>query len=358
MSGWRLSLLCVASIGFMLMGASARADAGSDLFVNAFASDWPRTDFSNHTVSADAFLSGGPVRDGIPPIDAPQFEVLKNGVATGWARNLAPEEPVIVVSLNGETRAYPLEIMLWHEIVNDTVGGVPVAVTYCPLCNAALAFRREVDGKLLDFGTTGLLRKSNLVMYDRQTESWWQQFEGRAVVGTWAGTKLTMISTGIESFADYARENPAGKVLVPSDPAIRPYGQTPYLGYDSNRTAHFLSGEVDTSPLEPMGAVVMIRGRTSPLAISEAYLREAGTVTVDGLTITWQAGMSSVLDTRKVRDGRDVGKIKVLRNENGVSNPVPYSRTFAFVFRSFFPGGLILDRCDGTEGHPDVDCHS
>ena len=136
-------------------------------------SDW-KTDFSLHSVPYSEILSGGPPRDGIPPIDNPEFTTFDD--ANEW---LGDQEPVIIFKINGDVRAYPLQILTWHEIVNDVVGGVPVAVTFCPLCNAAITFDRTLDGVVHDFGTSGRLRNSDLIMWDRQTESWWQQFYRR-----------------------------------------------------------------------------------------------------------------------------------------------------------------------------------
>src|SRR6516225_7815721 len=132
----------------------------------------PRTDFSKHSVPFPRIKSGGPSKGGIPAIDAPRFERLADGKATGSSAALGDTEPVIALSIGDDARAYPLRVLIWHEIANDAVGGTPVVVTYCPLCNAALVFERVVDGRVLDFGTTGKLRNSDLVMYDRQTESW------------------------------------------------------------------------------------------------------------------------------------------------------------------------------------------
>ena len=120
-----------------------------------------KTDFSRHTVPFDEILSGGPPRDGILPIDDPQFTTPD--AASQW---LGDQEPVIILGLNGDVRAYPLQILTWHEIVNDMVGGVPVAVTFCPLCNAALVFESTLEGVILDFGTSGKLRNSDLIMWD------------------------------------------------------------------------------------------------------------------------------------------------------------------------------------------------
>ncbi|MGH3443186.1 MAG: DUF3179 domain-containing (seleno)protein, partial [Nitriliruptorales bacterium] len=116
--------------------------------------------------------------DTIPPIDEPRFESVS--AAGQW---LSPESPLLVVSVGGETRGYPLAILTWHEIVNDEIAGTPVVVTYCPLCNSGLVFERRVDGEVLTFGTSGHLFRSNLVMYDRQHRNFWLQFTGRAVAG-------------------------------------------------------------------------------------------------------------------------------------------------------------------------------
>jgi hypothetical protein len=144
-----------------------------------------KTDFSKHCVHYSEIFSGGPPKDGIPAINSPKFVSVSS--ADTW---LKPNEPVIFFQVGNDARAYPIQILIWHEIVNDTVGGVPVAITFCPLCNTAIAFERTVNGRVLDFGTTGRLRYSNLVMYDRQTESWWQQAIGQAIVGQLTGTKL------------------------------------------------------------------------------------------------------------------------------------------------------------------------
>ena len=145
---------------------------------------WPDTDFTIHSVDYDEIISGGPPPDGIPAIDNPVFESVNE--ADMW---LGEDWPVMLFELNDDARAYPLAVLIHHEIVNDVVDGRPVALTFCPLCNATIAFDRAFpDGTLLDFGTTGNLRNSDLVMYDRQTKSWWQQFAGEAIVGELTGT--------------------------------------------------------------------------------------------------------------------------------------------------------------------------
>ncbi len=152
------------------------------------------TNFAKHCVHYSEILSGGPIKDGIPAIDAPKIVTV--GAADAWLR---PVEPVISFQVGGDARAYPIQILIWHEVVNDTAGGVPVTVTFCPLCNTAIAFERTVNGRVLDFGTTGRLRFSNLVMYDRQTESWWQQALGLAIAGEYTGTQLVARPAAIKA---------------------------------------------------------------------------------------------------------------------------------------------------------------
>jgi hypothetical protein len=194
----------------------------------AFDTDGWRTDFARHSVPLTEFRSGGPPRDGIPPIDEPKF--VSGEEATDF---VGSREPVMVVEEGGEARAYPLQIMVWHEIVNDELGGRPIAVTYCPLCNSAVVFDRRVDGRELTFGTTGNLRKSDLVMWDRQTESWWQQLTAEAVVGELTGKTLEMLPSQTLSFADFRRQFPQGDVLSRDTGFDRDYGTTPYAGYDT-----------------------------------------------------------------------------------------------------------------------------
>ena len=186
-----------------------------------------QTDFSRHSVPFDEIRSGGPPRDGIPPIDNPKY--IDVSEPPSYMRE---NEPVISVEINGDARAYPLAILISHEIVNDEFGGVPVTVTYCPLCNTAIAFDRRVGGRVLDFGTTGNLRNSDLVMWDRQTESWWQQITGEAIVGELTGTKLTFIPAPLVSWSAFRDSFPDGKVLSRDTGFSRNYDLPPYSGYD------------------------------------------------------------------------------------------------------------------------------
>ena len=159
--------------------------SGTAYALDLWSSEWPITDFENRSIELDEILSSGPPKDGIPSIDdlvfAPALEI----------KGLTDLEPVISVVVDSEARAHPLRILMWHEIVTDTVNGVPLTITFCPLCNAGIVFESEIDGFVYDFGTTGKLRKSDLVKYDRQTDSSWQQFLGLAIVGGTNGIRLT-----------------------------------------------------------------------------------------------------------------------------------------------------------------------
>jgi len=214
---------------------------------------WPLTDFETRSIELSEIMSGGPPRDGIPPIDEPQF--VTPAEADDW---LKADEPVVAFEHAGDARAYPLQILMYHEIVNDRVGNLPVSVTFCPLCNTSIVFDRRVDGEVLDFGTTGSLRKSDLVMYDRQTESWWQQFLGTAIIGKYTGTELTHLLSQIVSYATFKETYPDGKVLSRDTGYQRDYGSNPYAGYDSITSSPFLfRGEIDPR-LPPMERVLSL----------------------------------------------------------------------------------------------------
>jgi hypothetical protein len=302
---------------------------------------WPRTDFSKHAIDCREIKSGGPPKDGIPPIDAPKFErLVRQG--DGWAADIADVEPVIALSIDGDARAYPLRILVWHEIVNDTVGGVPVAVTYCPLCNTSLVFRRELEGRTFDFGTTGKLRNSDLVMYDRQTESWWQQFTGEAIVGELTGKALRLVPSRLESFARFRERYPNGQVLVPANTGLRPYGSTPYGGYDTIGRLPFLyeGGMPDgIDAMERVIAVEVSPGKHEAWALD--LLRAKREIVSGDLVLKWEPGQASALDAREIASGRDVGNVVVQRRVGDRLEDVPYDLPFAFAFHAFRPKSAI-----------------
>ena len=282
--------------------------------------EW-RTDFTRHSIPLSEIVSGGPPRDGIPPIDHPRFESAHQ--ADQW---LDEHHPVIVVHVGNEIRAYPLGILIWHEIVNDEVGGLPVTVTYCPLCNTALVFDRRLGGRVLDFGTSGRLRMSDLVMYDRQTESWWQQAIGEAIVGELTGAHLEAVPANTHGWATARDLYPDVRVLsrntgFPEYEASGRYGQNPYQGYDSRRGPYssFFSGKIpgDLPAMERVAALDVEDG----WAVGFEALADRGVVNDSfagrDFVVLWQEGSSSAVDRRSVSGGRDVGQSAVFDRRLG-----------------------------------------
>ena len=308
----------------LLFAGSAMANPG------IWKAEWPKTDFAKTSVAFSEIMSGGPPKDGIPSIDDPKFVPLAE------AGDLADTEPVIGVKIGGDARAYPLRILIWHEIVNDTVGGTPVSVTYCPLCNSAIVFDRRLDGRVLDFGTTGKLRNSDLVMYDRQTESWWQQFTGTGIVGELNGKVLKFLPARVESFALFKERHPDGRVLVPTHASMRPYGMNPYQGYDTAARPFLYRGDLPEG-IEPMAYVVKVGEEAWPLAL----IRDRGEVTVGDLRLRWVAGQNSALDAGSIAQGRDIGNVIVERRVDGKWTDEVHDLTFAFVFHAFVPDGTL-----------------
>jgi hypothetical protein len=290
-------------------------------------------------VDPNDIISGGPPPDGIPPIDRPRF------VTPSEATFLVDREPVLAVEVAGDAKAYPLQIMTWHEIVNDEVGGVPVSVTYCPLCNTGIAFERPViDGRLLDFGTSGKLLHSNLVMYDRQTETYWAQATGQAILGELVGEQLEFVPARILSFGDWRAAHPNGLVLSRETGHDRPYGQNPYEGYDASRPFLF-SGDPD----ERLPSTSRVLGIARPNDVVAFPYKVVAADAVNGwavvteevggepVVVFWRRGTASALDTSAIAEGRDVGAIAAYRPRVG-------GRSLTFEVRD----GRIVDRETGS----------
>ncbi|MFT5897013.1 MAG: hypothetical protein ACI8VW_003897 [bacterium] len=271
--------------------------------------EFPLTNHQKSSVSIDEILTGGPPRDGIPAIDAPKF--VGTAIAKIW---LQDQEPVIALIVNDEARAYPLQILMYHEIVNDVIAGVPVAVTFCPLCNASIVFEREVmlgaGKRILDFGTTGRLRKSDLVMYDRQTESWWQQFTGRGIIGEYVDAELVRLSSQIISFGEYRAAFPSTEVLSKETGFSRPYGNNPYRGYDAIDNNPFLfRGDIDPR-LPAMERVLSIRSLIETQLIPLSQLADVPLVHLNiderPIVVFAASAASSALDAGKISESRKV----------------------------------------------------
>ncbi|MDF1512628.1 MAG: DUF3179 domain-containing (seleno)protein [Anaerolineae bacterium] len=269
------------------------------------------TDFSRHTVPYSDILSGGPPKDGIPAINTPGYVSVQE--ADTWLEDL---EPVIVVEIGEIQRAYPVQILMWHEIVNDNLNGVPLIVSFCPLCNTAIAFDRRFEDKILDFGTTGRLRFSNLIMYDRQTETWWQQASGKGIVGEFAGQQLAFIPANIVAWADFRDNYPTRDVLSRNTGYVRSYGDNLYPGYDNVENSPFLYQGLETpDTLAAMARVLTVDLNEEAVAYPYEILRQLRVVNdvVGGIPVVvmWQSGTASALDRSTIADGEDVGSAAV-----------------------------------------------
>ncbi len=296
------------------------------------------TDFSKHTISYSEILSGGPPKDGIPAIDSPKFVSVQE--ADEWLEDL---EPVTIFQENDEVRIYPMQILIWHEIVNDIVDGRAVAVTFCPLCNTAIVFDATLDGKELDFGTTGRLRFSNLLMYDRQTESWWQQATGDAVIGELTGKQLTFLPASIIGWSEAMETYPDAQVLSRETGYARRYGSNPYTGYDNINSSPFLyDGPSTPGQLSPMTRVTTVELNGDAVAYPNDILVEEGVVndTVGGkdVVVIWQSGLASALDSSTLAAGQDVGA-------NAVFMRAIDGQTLTFIIQ----GDRIIDEQTGSE---------
>lgn len=267
-------------------------------------------------IDPDDLVSGGPPPDGIPPIDDPQLEQAD---LVDW---LSETEPVLSLTVGDETRGYPLQIMTWHEIVNDTVDGTPVAVTYCPLCNSGVAFLREVDGRRLDFGTSGMLYADNLVMYDRQTESLWPQLTGEASVGVLTGSTLEAIPVGVTGWAQFRDAHPEALVLTRDTGFSRSYGSNPYVGYDKPNGGLLVEPpDGRDRRLQVKERVIGIRIGTDTIAVPRSEVASAGVLTLKlgsrELVLWHQPGQASALDTSEIQDGDDIGTVGVFQPRIG-----------------------------------------
>lgn len=269
-----------------------------------------KTDWTKHSIDYDELFSGGPPRDGIPPIDTPKFIPAKEGKK--WLNDV---EPVIFLQIGEKVKAYPIQILMWHEIVNDTLNNVPVSVTFCPLCNSAIVFDRRLEGKLYDFGTSGLLRFSDLVMYDRQTESLWQQFTGEGIVGEMTGKELKMLPASIISFKEFHTAWPNAPLLSRDTGYFRRYGRNPYPGYDDVNQSPFLFFKQVDDRLLAMSRVVTVSNGNLHKAYPLKKLAKKGVIQDRlgslELVVFHTSETASALDSSVIERSRKVGSTAV-----------------------------------------------
>ncbi|MEM7285806.1 MAG: DUF3179 domain-containing protein [Actinomycetota bacterium] len=356
--------------------AALRVDA------RAVSASWA-TDWSLSTVDLGEFAAaiyGDDPRDRIAPIDEPVFETVAE--AFEW---LAPASPGAVVRVGEDVRFYPLAMLIRHEIVNDRFGDTPVAVTYCPLCNTAVAFERRLDGRDLRFGVSGLLRKSDLVMWDDQTESLWQQVTGDAIVGSFAGRRLPVLSTAIVSLEQFAADHPDAPSLSRQTGYRNEYGGNPYPGYSSQSgpAIQFYADHVDQR-LDPMDRVVGVSLDGEDVAYPFELVAEEGVINdrvgARPVAVFWAGGTLDALDHYRMTDSQAIGSAvafertvggRILTFEANLDGRftdvetgstwtilgvavdgelagerlqvAPHRNEFWFAFAAFFPDGRLVD---------------
>lgn len=183
-------------------------------------------DTSRHSIPVDEIFSGGPPKDGIPALSQPKFVATKR--ANGFMKD---EDRVLGMARNGRAKAYPIKILNWHEIVNDTIGQQAVVVTFCPLCGTGMVFDGKIKGQNMTFGVSGLLYQSDMLLYDRKTESLWSQIKGEAVTGPLMGARLKLLSSTQTTWGSWKKQHPETLVLSQKTGYSRDYDRDPYMGY-------------------------------------------------------------------------------------------------------------------------------
>ncbi|UCD02950.1 MAG: DUF3179 domain-containing protein [Candidatus Aenigmatarchaeota archaeon] len=268
--------------------------------------------------------SGGPPKDGIPSIDNPQYVSVEE--ADKWIQD---NELVLAIEYKGVKRVYPLQIMVWHEIVNDEIAGDPILITYCPLCGSGIAYERTINGEAVEFGTSGKLYNSNLVMYDRKTDSYWSQIDGLAIVGELTGMELTPVSIDTVVWRDWKKAHPDSEVLSQVTGHIRPYGTDPYGSYYEDSFILFPVENSDNR-VHPKTVVFAIEVDGVFKAYREDDLKEAGAIddTVNGVPL------------RLVRD--DAGKVTITNLDTG--EEIVKERDFWFAWYAFHPDTLLYEK--------------
>jgi hypothetical protein len=305
--------------------------------------EWRSTNFRRYVTGLDPreFFAAGSGKNGIQPVYQPQFVSIQEAQTWEW---MTPTHPVVVLELNGDPRAYPIGIVNAHEVVNDVVGGEPVLVTYSPLTYSSVGFKRTVEGAVLTFGATGVLRNSNLVLWDDRTESWWQQATGQALIGDMAGAALELVPVFVTSMAEFAQTYPEGKVL--SQQSVDPYylqlyGKTPYLGYDAPNNPPFaFYGELDPR-MNPVERVIGLQTGDTAIAFPFSVLRTQRIVHTSvgrqPVVVFWEAGTLSALDKEEIPTSRDVGSAAAF-------DPTVNGQALTFTFQD----GVFRDEQTGS----------
>ena len=305
--------IALVAVFFAPRGTHAQDNCAPTGFIRS----WPETDFCQNNIDFATVLSGGVPRDGIPAVTNPDMQTIAE--AQEWLVDLSP---VIAIEIDGEARAYPQAVLMWHEIANDEIAGVPVAVTFCPLCNSSIVFDRRVDGQVLEFGVSGNLRNSDMVMYDRTSFSWWQQLTGEGIVGEYTDTVLDVLPSQVIGFGQFAERFPDGLVMSRDTGHRRSYGVNPYSGLDDSNhpTVSLFRGEYDDR-VERRERV--LAGEVNGTAIAYPFSALNSEIVVNDVVgdvpvvAFWQPGTASSLDRSDIDSSRDVGTAALFNREVG-----------------------------------------
>ena len=244
-------------------------------------------------------------RDSIPPLDDPEFEAVT--AAGEW---LDGREPGALFRIGDDVRFFPLRILTFHEVVNLKVGGRPAVVTFCPLCNTAVVFDPTVDGEELRFGVSGLLRFSDLVMWDSKTDTLWQHVTGEGIVGDLAGTQLELLPSSIISWEDFQRSFSDGKVLSRQTGFSRSYGQNPYVGYSSSTRPFLCDGEIDQrfpAPERVVGVTIGEADKAFPFRVIVGARVVNDKIGGAPIAVFWGADTADALDSSNISEGQAIG---------------------------------------------------
>jgi hypothetical protein len=309
-------------LGGLLMGVFVYKFAISAGPTNGF-------DLSNSLLPVEQILHGGPPRDGIPALSDPKL------ITAAQAGYLQPTDRIVGIVLHGEARAYPIAILNWHEIVNDEINGQRFAVTYCPLCGTAVAFEASIDGKPTDFGVSGLLYNSDVLLYDRDTESLWSQILSKAVAGKRVGKQLTPIPISHTTWRDWQSTHSDTLVMSDDTGHSRDYGRDPYAGYEKSRSTYFAVNNQAPDTYHPKEVVVGLgidgMYKAYPFIELDKQGKQRFSDSLNGTEFNFEWDS----DNRNIRITDTVGK------------PVASIQGFWFAWFAFHPDTEVFRAADG-----------
>ena len=270
-----------------------------------------------YIVDPEKLVGGGPPKDGIPSIDDPKFVSVEQA-----DRYIQDNELVLAIIYKGVKRVYPLQILVWHEIVNDVIADDPVLITYCPLCGSGIAFERRIENEEVEFGVSGKLYNSNLVMYDRKTNSYWSQIDGLAIIGELSGARLNLLPIDTVTWREWKKEHLDSEVLSQETGYVRAYGRDPYGEYYEDSFVWF-PVENNDDRVHPKTVILGIEVEGLFKAYKEQDVKELGLI-------------EDSMSENRVRIERDnAGAVHITNLETG--KEIVAQRGFWFAWYAFHP---------------------